>query len=266
MIKRLYIAIFLGLFLLGKAQCPQVLNYLGVPSSNPYWLSCSGSSVYVLNFQSPSSWGTYTINWGDFSPDHTSVFYTGNSIINHTYTTVNPDTFVVTLNVPSLSCTMTGVVVMEKPVVSGVSIPIGGTTAACAPAALQFSNASTDVSETTKFIWNYGDGSPPVQLTYTNAGTIVTHTYLLNTVNCQTAVTLSAWNYCSLGSTAIATYSPINIYQRDNATLVPDKFVTCWPNSIFTFSNTTSQSCLAQGNNFQRRQYWNLGNYWGMGG
>lgn len=265
MIKRLYIVLLTAFFSLAKAQCPQVLNYLGVPSSNPYWLSCSGSSVYVLNFQSPASWGTYTINWGDLSPDFTSVFYTGNSVINHTYTSVVPDTFVVTLMVPSLACTLTGVVVMEKPVVSGVSIPIGGTTAACAPAVLQFSNTSTDVSETTKFIWVYGDGSPPVQLSYTNAGTAVTHTYMPGTVNCQTAVTLQAWNYCSLNFTSTATYSPINVYDLDVPNITPNKIITCWPDNIITFSNTSTQNCATQGNTFQRKQSWNLGNYWGMG-
>ncbi|MBK9283898.1 MAG: PKD domain-containing protein [Sphingobacteriaceae bacterium] len=266
MFKRFLVLVFHFVLFTLKAQCPLVLDGNAIPSSNPYWLSCSGSSVYVLNFQSPTSWGTYTLSWGDGSPDFTSVFYTANSIINHTYTSVNPDTFVVTLNVPSLSCTLTGVVVMEEAVIPNVSIPIGGTTAACAPAVLQFSNSSTKTSETTKYIWNYGDGSPLVQLSYTNAGAIVNHTYLAGTVNCQTAVVLNAWNYCSLNNTATATYSPINIYGKDNATFLPDKFVTCWPNSVFTFSNTTAQSCLAQGNNFQRQQYWNLGNYWGMPG
>ena len=49
---------------------------------------------------------------------------------------------------------------MEKNVNASIQIPIGGVTATCAPATLQFINSSTNVSKTTRFIWNFGDGSP----------------------------------------------------------------------------------------------------------
>src|SRR5437899_2510483 len=97
MIKRLLFLIVLISSLCAKAQCPLVFDYLGNPSPNPYWLSCSGSTLYTLNFQSPSSWGTYTINWGDGNPSQTGGAYVGNTIITHTYTSLVPDTFVVTL-------------------------------------------------------------------------------------------------------------------------------------------------------------------------
>ena len=266
MIKRLFFLSILFISLSGKAQCPQVFNYLGTLSSNPYWLSCSGSTLYTLNFQSNVSWGPYTIIWGDANPNQVGASYTANSIINHAYTSLIPDTFVVTLLIPSLSCTLTGVVVMEKPVNAAIQIPIGGTTQACAPAILQFSNSSTDVSKTTRFQWNYGDATPLVNYTYTNGGAIVTHTYARGSVNCQTSVTLKAWNYCSMGTTTTATYSPIQIYDRDVAAIIPDKFIRCWPDNIFTFTNTTSRNCVPQGNTFQRRDWWDMGNYWGLPG
>jgi gliding motility-associated-like protein len=261
--KRCLVLIFFQLMLLGsKAQCPQVYDYLGNLQNNPYWISCTGNA-YILNFQSNSSWGNYTINWGDGSPNHIGTSYTANSIINHTYSPI-VDTFVVTLNIPALNCTLTGVVVMEKPVNASIQIPIGGVTQACAPAALQFANASTDVSQTTKFSWNFGDGSPTQFFNYTNATQTITHTYNKNTVNCQTQVTLQAWNYCSFTSTTVAVFNPIQIYDVDNAAITPDAFVKCWPDNVFTFSNTTQRNCLAQGNTFQRQEWWNFGNYWNL--
>lgn len=262
--KLLIVFFFLGTFF-AKAQCPQVFDYLGVLSNKPYFINCSGTGSYLMNIQSNVGWGAYTINWGDGSPNHVAGAYTANALIPHTYTTITTDTFNVTLMIPSLSCTMTGVVVMEKPVNSSIQIPIGGVTQACAPATLQFINSSTDVSATTTFTWNFGDGSPPVVFNYTNAAQTISHTYSVGTVNCQTAVTLMAMNYCSFGNPTTANFNPIQIYDRDVAAITPDAFVKCLPNTSFTFSNTTTRNCLAQGNTFQRQEEWNFGDYWGRG-
>jgi gliding motility-associated-like protein len=262
--KLLIVFFFLGTFF-AKAQCPQVFDYLGVLSNKPYFINCSGTGSYLMNIQSPLAWGSYTINWGDGSPNHVAGAYTANSLIPHTYTTIATDTFIVTLTIPSLSCTMTGVVVMEKPVNSSIQIPIGGVTQACAPATLQFINSSTDVSATTTFTWNFGDGSPPAVFNYTNAGQTISHTYSVGTVNCQTAVTLMAMNYCSFGNPTTANFNPIQIYDKDVAAITPDAFLKCLPNTSFTFSNTTTRNCLAQGNTFQRQEEWNFGDYWGRG-
>lgn len=265
MIKKLLIVFFfLGTFF-SKAQCPQVFDYLGVLSSNPKWINCAGTGSYLMNFQSNVGWGAYTINWGDGSPNQVAGSYVANSLIPHTYTTSATDTFVVTLSIPSLTCTLTGLVVMEKPVNSSIQIPIGGVTQACAPATLQFINSSTDVSATTTFTWNFGDGSPPVVYNYTNALQTISHTYSVGTVNCQTAVTLMAMNYCSFGNPTTANFNPIQIYDKDVAAITPDAFLKCMPNTSFTFSNTTARNCLAQGNTFQRQEEWNFGDYWGRG-
>ncbi len=260
MIKKLLIFISIIVSTFGKAQCPLVYDYLGNLSPKPYFISCTGLS-YNLNFQSNSSWGAYTINYGDGSPVVAGGSYAANTILTHNYA-VTVDTFVITLIIPSLNCTLTGVVVMEKPVNASIQIPIGGVTQACAPKTLSFTNSSTDVSPTTNFIWNFGDGSPNVAFTYTNGGQTITHTYLKNTVNCQTQITLQALNYCSFGNPTIANFNPIQIYDVDNAAITPDKLIRCWPDNVFTFTNTTQRNCLAQGNTFQRQEWWNFGMYW----
>lgn len=237
-----------------------VYDYLGNPVSNPYWISCTGGP-YTLNFESPSSFGSYTISWGDSSSDDTGTSYTANSIISHTYAST-VDTFVVKLYVPSLSCTLTGVVVMEEPVVANIT---SGITTACAPAVLQFTNSSTNVSKTTKFTWKFGDGSVPSVLSYTNGGSTVAHTYTAGSVNCQTMVTLSAQNYCSMGSPSTATVNPIQIFNKDVANIGTTSMLRCWPDNSFTFTNTSTQNCSTQGNTFQRKEQWNFGDNWGKG-
>lgn len=262
MAKKLAI-LFFFLATLAKAQCPQVYDYLGNLSSKPYWISCTGGN-YVLNFQSNTSFGAYTIVWGDASANTNNASYAANSIITHTYS-ATVDTFVVKLIIPSLSCTLTGVVVMEKPVNASIQIPIGGVTTACAPATLQFINSSTDVSSTTHFTWNFGDGSPTVAYSYTNAGMTISHTYSPGTVNCQTQVTLQAYNYCSFGNPTIANFNPIQIYDKDMANITPSALIKCWPDNVFTYTNTTNRNCVPQGNTFQRQEWWDFGDYWGRG-
>lgn len=265
MLKRtLYIFLLLINILLAKAQCPQIYDYLGNLVSSPYFINCQGTGVYNMNFASNSNWGAYTIDWGDGTANTIATSYNANSLIPHTYTTSSTDTFIITLNIPSLSCTLKGLAVLEKPVNASIQIPIGGVTTACAPKALLFTNSSTDVSETTVFTWNFGDGTPAQSFNYSNGGQTISHTYNKGTVNCQTAVTLTARNYCTPIQT-IANFNPIQIYDIDDAAITPSAFVKCWPDNSFTFSNTTNRNCVPQGNTFQRQEKWNLGDYWGLG-
>ncbi|MES2763072.1 MAG: PKD domain-containing protein [Bacteroidota bacterium] len=265
MLKRiLYIYLLLISTKLVTAQCPQIYDYLGNLVNKPYFINCQGTGTYNMNFASNTGWGAYTINWGDGTANTVGASYTANSLINHIYNSASPDTFVITLNIPSLGCTLTGLAVMEKPVNASIQIPIGGVTTACAPKALQFTNSSTDVSETTWFTWNFGDGSPLQTFNFSNAGQTISHTYNPGTVNCQTAVTLTAKNYCTPIPT-IANFNPIQIYDKDDAAITPSAFIKCWPDNVFTYTNTTNRNCVPQGNTFQRQERWNLGDYWGLG-
>ncbi len=265
MIKKLPYLILLVLFSkLSSGQCPQIYDYLGNLSSAPYFVNCTGTGSYNMNIASNVGWGPYTIIWGDGTSNTTGGSYTANSFINHTYNSATPDTFIIKLIIPALNCTLTGVAVMEKPVNASIQIPIGGITTACAPKALIFTNSSTDVSQTTWFSWNFGDGTPVQTFSYTNAGQTISHTYNHGTVNCQTAVTLTAKNYCTPIPT-IANFNPIQIYDIDQANITPSAFVKCFPDNTFTLTNSTNRNCVPQGNTFQRQERWNLGNYWGLG-
>jgi hypothetical protein len=246
------------------AQCPQIFDYLGNLSNNPYFINCQGTGTYNMNVSSSNTnWGAYTINWGDGTANTVGGAYAANSLINHTYNSATPDTFVITITIPSQGCVLTGLAVMEKPVNASIQIPIGGVTTACAPKALLFTNSSTDVSETTMVYLEFWRWNTIVTFNYTNAGQTISHNYLPGTVNCQTAVTLTADNYCTTVPT-IANFNPIQIYDKDDAAITPSAFIKCWPDNVFTFTNTTNRNCVPQGNTFQREERWNLGDYWGL--
>jgi gliding motility-associated-like protein len=260
LVKRIvYLALLQLTLIAAKAQCPQVLDYLNNPSSSPTWISCSGGP-YTLNFQSPSNWGTtFTISWGDASPDFVGASYVANSIIPHVYASAT-NSFIVTLTIPAQTCTMTGLVVMELPVNAALSIPIGGTLAGCTPANITFSNVSNNVSPTTQFTYIWGDNTP--NTTFNSTNTSASHVYSAANVTCATSATLLAWNYCSFTSTTSAIIGPVNVYARDIAQITTSVQNKCWPDNVFTFTNTSVENCTAFGNNYQRKQYWKLGNYW----
>ena len=243
-----------------KAQCPQFYDSNGNLSSNPYWVSCSGTS-YTLSLQSPSNFSYTGINWGDGTTSGGGS-YTSPAKITHTYS-VTIDTFVV--QIATGGCTVQGVVVMEKPVNAAIQIPTGGPLASCAPKVLQFINSSTNVSQTTHFIWSFGDGTSNQTFNYQNAGDTVNHLYSAGTVSCQTSIQLSAYNYCTYGVHTIDNYSPIKIYDKDAVKITTTYTTQCFPDKAFTFTNSTTRNCLGSGNVTQRYDKWNFGNNWGKG-
>ena len=247
------------------SQCPEVFDFYGLPSDNPYWFSCSGNA-YTLNLQSPDNWGEYDIDWGDGSANSSGPSWSSPSVINHIYA-ASVDTFIVVITEISSGCVVQGVLVSEEATSASIQIPIGGLTQACAPQEMEFINSSTNVSETTTFTWDFGDGSAPEVYDYTNLGQVVSHTYEPNTVDCETEVSLLAENYCNAiqGGASEATFNPIRIWDVDDAAITASATVLCFPDNTVTFSNTTERNCLFQGNIAQRYEYWNFGDYWGEG-
>lgn len=260
-----FILVFFGQMSDTHSQCHVVYDYNGDAVGNPYWYECSGSN-YALNIQSPDTWDDYSIDWGDGSAITSGLSWSPPQAITHIYP-ATVDTFEVTLTDISTGCIITGIVVMEEATSSSIQIPIGGLTQACAPQEMEFINSSTNVSETTTFIWDFGDGSPPETYDYTNWNQTITHTYEVGTVDCETEVSLTASNYCNAiqGGSSIATFNPIRIWDLDDAAITASATVLCYPDTTVTLENTTERNCLNQGNFAQRYEYWNFGDYWGLG-
>jgi PKD repeat protein len=248
--------------LLSQAQCPRLNNGAGAPSANPYWVSCNGSN-YTLFIQSPDTIGPYTLDFGDGTTPVSGAGLVPPNFITHTYAAA-VDTFIVTLT--SGACTVTGVVVLETTPSASIEIPSGNPLFGCTPATFSFRNGSTNVSQTTRFTWTFGDNSPPLLFDHTNLGQTLQHTYLPgSTTDCNIAVTLTAENYCNRGNPSINTYQPVQVWDRDMAQITANRNILCFPQRTFHFDNTSTLNCFAEGNNSQRYEYWNFGDHWGQG-
>lgn len=246
------------------AQCPQFYNGAGIASSKPYWIGCSGGNFTIFVQPTISITGGYSINWGDGSANSTGVNLIPPSFISHTYLAV-VDTFPVIITTTAPACTVSGVVVMEQTPSASIQIPIGSPVYGCTPASFNFQNASTNASATTKFTWTFGDGTAAQIFGPSNVGQILSHTYLPGTASCNVAVTLKAENYCNSGNPSTNVYQPIQVWDKDNVSITADALIKCSPSNTFHFDNTTGLNCSALGNNSQRYEYWDFGNYWGLG-
>lgn len=247
-----------------NAQCV-AYDGEGLLVNDPVWLSCFGTD-FTLNFQSTFTFADYTIDWGDGSPIENGTSFTPPQVLSHTYP-ATVDSYTVVFTEAITGCTITGTVIMEEPTTASIQIPFGGITQTCAPAPLEFINSSTNSSPTTVFTWDFGDGSPLLVLDHTNQGDTVTHDYLQGTVNCETQVELVAQNQCNIaqGGQSTATFNPIRIWDIDDAAITASDVLLCFPETEVIYTNTTDRNCLAQGNTFQRQEYWNFGDYWGLG-
>ncbi len=245
------------------AQCFQLYDGFGVLSSNPYYIGCSGND-FTIYIQANMNLGSYIIDWGDGSPNSTGSSLIVPNFVTHTYT-ATVDTFIVTVTDLSTGCTVSGVVVLEEPVNASIQIPLGGVTVVCAPHAIDFINSSTNVSPTTTFTWDFGDGTPPLTFGPGNAGQTISHTYQKNTVSCETVVTLTAENYCSMGNPTVAQFYPLMVYDVDTAAISASATLLCYPDTVVHFENATMKNCVPEGNIDQRYEYWNFGDLWGLG-
>jgi PKD repeat protein len=251
-----------------NSQCPQLLDGGLDFSDEPYWIHCS-SSDYSLTLQVNQFVGDYVVDWGDGSPiENGSGLDVGSIFVNHTYTST-VDTFVVTF-IPDPSafpgCTITGVVVMEEKATAEIGIPGGIDLSICVPGTFTYVNNTNQtsgkpISETTVFSWDYGDSSPLDIYDHTNAGQQVSHEYLPQNGGCGIVVSLMAENYC--GAT-ISTFGPISTWDVDTAIITPSALLLCYPDTTFTFLNTTDMNCQPD-NSAQRYEFWNFGDYWGLG-
>ncbi len=246
-----------------QAQCFQAFDGLGVLQNTPYYIGCSGGD-YAIFVQTDLALGNYTIVWGDGTANATGASLTPPTYVQHTYS-ATVDTFNITITDNSNGCVINGVVVMEEAVNASIQIPVGGVTVVCAPSPITFINSTTNVSATTIFTWDFGDGTPPAIFNSTNAGLPVIHAYQRNAVSCETVVTLTAENYCSFGNPTAANFSPLMVFDLDTAVINASANTLCYPDTVVTFDNATIKNCLPQGNVQQRYEYWNLGDYWGLG-
>lgn len=245
-----------------NAQCFQVNDGNGVPSNNPYFINCAPGN-YTVFIQVNQGIGPYVIDWGDGSPNTTGANLPTTGLEQHTYLATT-DTFNITITDQSTSCVVNGVVVLERNPLASIQLPTGDDNFGCTPVLFRFVNSSTQISETTTFTWDFGDGSPTETYDYTNLGDTVTHTYLpgVGVQSCDLEVTLTATNYCG---SSTASFFPLKVWDLDEAVITPSATLLCYPDTIVQYTNSTIRNCFPEGNNSQRYEKWNFGDYWGLG-
>jgi len=244
------------------AQCFQVLDGNGVLSNNPYFINC-GPGTYTIFIQTDLALGPYTIDWGDGSPVSNGAALIPPAFVTHTYAATT-DTFNIVITEPGTGCVINGVVVMERNPLASIQLPAGDDNFGCTPIQFRFVNSSTQISQTTTFEWDFGDGTPVQIFDNTNLGDTVLHTYLpgLGTQSCDLQVTLTATNYCGQSSN---TFFPLKVWDVDDANIAASAALLCYPDTVVQYTNQTVRNCFAEGNQTQRFELWNFGNYWGTG-
>lgn len=257
--------LFISLLLVGISsygQCFRVLDGNGVfTNNNPQWVNCTPGS-YTLILQTNNAIGPYTINWGDGNSG-SGTDITPPAFIQHTYPNTT-NTFNVTLTETGTGCTINGLVVLERNPLASIQLPAGDDNFGCTPVQFRFINSSTQISSTTSFTWDFGDGSPVLNFGAGNLGDTINHTYLpgIGVQSCDLEVTLEATNFCG---TSTASFFPLKVWDLDEARITPSATLQCFPDNTFQFTNSTIRNCYPEGNNSQRYEFWNFGDYWGKG-
>ncbi|MBD98885.1 MAG: hypothetical protein CMO34_03500 [Verrucomicrobia bacterium] len=264
-LKSLFTLFFITLFAYqAYSQCFQVNDGNGVASNNPYFISCTGGNFTVF-IQTDIAIGPYTIDWGDGSAITSGASLTPPSVVQYTYMATT-DTFniVITDNGPNPSCVVNGVVVIERNPLASIQLPAGDDNFGCTPVQFRFVNSSTQISSTTVFEWDFGDGSPIQRFDSTNLGDTITHTYLpgIGTQSCNLDVVLTATNYCGSSNN---TFSPLRVWDVDDAAITASATLLCFPENTVQYTNNTTRNCFPEGNTNQRYEKWNFGDYWGVG-
>ena len=256
----LFLLVFGSLFT--NAQCFQILDGNGVLSNNPYFISCAPDN-FTIFIQLNQPLGPYTINWGDGSPNSSGASLVPPALVSHTYNAAT-DTFLITITEPGAGCTLTGVVVLKRNPLASIQLPTGDDNFGCTPVQFRFVNSTTQVSQTTVFTWDFGDGSPIETYNYTNAGDTVLHIYLpgIGVQSCDLTVnpyrSKLLWYFYSY-------ILSLKVWDLDEAVITPSATLLCYPDTIVQYTNNTIRNCFPEGNQSQRYELWNFGDYWGLG-
>ncbi|MFB1023597.1 MAG: hypothetical protein QMC40_12645 [Vicingaceae bacterium] len=228
-----------------QAQCLEVLDGTGVFSDNPEFISCIPGD-YTVFIQQDRNMGNYTVVWGDGSPNITGVSLLVGTSISHIYAAATA-CYNITITDNSTSCTINGLVVLERNPLASIQLPAGDDNFGCTPVQFRFINSSTQVSPNTVFVWDFGDGSPTETYDFNNLGATVTDTYLpgVGVQSCELNVTLTATNFCG---SSTASFFPLEVWDLDEARITPSNNLLCYPDSIVQYTNSTVRNCFPEGN------------------
>lgn len=268
---RLKLAVFIVFMLFqiqAKSQCIALIDQAGDTSTNPTYTNCiigSTPANVTLSILNVYPIVNATINWGDGTAvQNFPGGILAGAVLSHVYSAAI-DTYLITITQSAPFCTIQAHFVNERSVIAQIAPLAGSVTTICAPNIIQFVNKSTNVSKTTVFTLDFGDGTPVITYDYTNAGDTIPHMYLKGRVGCNTIVTLTARNNCTGSLVSTNTYGPIQVYDKDSAIINANKTILCYPDTTVTFTNNTIRNCVLDGNTQQRFERWIIKDFKGVG-
>ena len=243
------------------SQCFQIRDGNGVFSATPRFVSCTPGNFTVF-IQPNINIGPYSINWGDGSPITSGVVLLTTANLPHVYASTT-NNYTITITDSTTNCVLTGDVILERNPLASIQLPTGDDNFGCTPVLFRFINSSTQISSNVTFTWDFGDGSPLEVYNFTNLGDTITHTYLpgIGVQSCDLEVTLTAANFCG---TSTASFFPLKVWDLDEAVITPSATLLCYPDTVVQYVNNTIRNCFPEGNQSQRYERWNFGDYWGL--
>ncbi len=220
-----------------SAATPPIKNSVGSFVYDPIWENCITSPF------SPDSFGmtvapndtlkNYKIIWGDGSTDATGSQLLKTQSIYHKYSTLGQFNIKIISKVGSCIDTLQGLVVNERQPVASLQGPPTGKNYGCVPYTVRFVNMSPIASPNTKFNWDMGDGNTYSLPSTTNNDTLY---HLYKKYTCNGTVSLTATNACG---SSIATWTPIQMGDKDTAIIAPQNPNNCDLATPFKFDNTS---------------------------
>lgn len=223
-------------------RAPRLRDQNGVFTFSPLFSNCINlpgtPDTFGINLEVQDTLKNYTIRWGDGSSSSGTQLLSTQRIYKR-YNSLGSFNLLVIHTVNGCSDTVRGLVVNERTPVAGLVGPPTGTNSGCAPLRIRFINNSNLSSPSTKFFWEWGDGTMD-SFGYLTFKDTIFHTYRRKT--CSGTVKLTMRNSCASSST---TWNPINVSSKDSAAIDVGNPNNCDLNTSFEFLNRSeARWCL----------------------
>lgn len=198
---------------------------------------CAPFTVDIKNLNSKTFPNTYTVEFGDGSPQQ--IFTDENAII-HTYEneTNNPITYTLKINTKNdcgVAASIDYLIVVQPQNIFSKLVLQGTDRFGCAPFTIDFSNLNQSTGANV-FTWDFGDGSPTQQTHAINEP--LQHTYRTNG---DFTITLTAKNNCS----AISSKQTVTVYPLVKASFAIGQLQYCMQQAVdFTNSSDPQDAAL----------------------
>lgn len=237
-------------------KAPKVKDGSGVFTFTPVFVNCINlpgtPDTFGIFLEVQDTLKNYTIRWGDGNSS-TGTQLLSTQKLYKKYNNLGQYTLLVIHSSGGCSDTIRGLVVNERTPVAGVVGPPTGTNSGCGPLKIRFINNSNLSSPSSKFIWEWGDGTMDSfgYLTYKDT---FYHTYKKKT--CNASVKLTMRNTCGSSST---TWNPINAGFKDSAIIKPQNATNCDLTKDFVFDNQSEARWCSTPNPRKFRWVWGDG-------